>query len=59
MVAGGNSQVFMEDYEKNYAPEVDLTVCQLVLIICLIMGWSTRHVEVKAAFLNGDIERII
>lgn len=57
--AGGNHQFFMEDYEKIYVPVLNFTVYLLVLIICLIMRLSTCHADVKAAFLNGDIDRII
>lgn len=49
----------MEDYEKIYAPVVDFTVCLLALLLTMVMQWSTRHVDVKAAFLNGNIDRVL
>lgn len=59
VVAGGNRQKYMEDYEKIYAPVVDFAICLLVLLICFVMQWFTRHVDVKASFLNGNIDRIL
>lgn len=38
-----------------YAPVVDFTAVLTALNLALQFGWSTVHVDVKAAFLNGDM----
>lgn len=59
LVAGDHRRVHQLDYDKVYAPVVDLIVCVLVLLLALVMEWWTRHVDVKAAFLNGGIDRLL
>lgn len=59
IVPGGNRQVHHRDSDKIFAPVVDSTVCLLVLLLAFVKGWFTRHIDVKAVFLNGDIDRII
>lgn len=59
LVAGGNRQVHQGDYEKIYIPVVDFTTCLSVLLLALVMEWYTRHVYVRAASLNGDIDRLL
>lgn len=57
MVAGGTQQVYGKDYDSVYAPVVDFALTLLTLCLCLPNGWDARHVDVKAAFLNGDVDR--
>lgn len=59
VVAGGNKQLYQRDHESVYDPVVEFTVCLLVLITSFVMRWFTRQVDVKAALLNGDIDRLI
>lgn len=56
LVAGGNHQKYLRDYDKVFAPVVNLTICLLILIISFVKGWIINHVDVKAAFLNGKID---
>lgn len=59
VIAGRNFQVYQCDYENTYAPFFDFKFFLFVLIIAFVKGWFPRHVNVKASFLNGDIDRII
>lgn len=56
VVAGGNFQVPGMDLNAVYAPVVDLTVVLTSLSLAIQYGWATTHVDVKAAFLNGDMD---
>lgn len=59
VVTGDYRQAYQHNYDKICAPFVDLTVCLFFLPIALVMGWHTRHLDVKAAFLNGDIDGVL
>lgn len=58
-VGGGHKKVFKRDYNKTYAPVVDFATCLMILIIAFFLDWDKRQVDVKAAFLNGDIDRLL
>ena len=57
IVAGGNLQTIGRDVDSVYAPVVDYTVTLLTLALSHQMNWVASHVDVKAAFLNGEIDR--
>ncbi len=57
IVAGGRMQIHRKDFDAVYAPVVDFTNVLPVLAVALQLGWSTRHIDFKTAFLNYDIDR--
>ena len=57
IVAGGHLQVIGKDVEGVYAPVVDYSIALLTLAIAKQLNWKTSHLDVKTAFLNGDIDR--
>lgn len=57
VVVGGNFQVRGVDYDEVYAPVVDFSIVRMFLVLALNHGWSNRHVDVKAAFLNSNMDR--
>ena len=57
VVAGGNFQIQGKDYDSVYAPVVDFTMVLTVLCIIVHYDWYKYQVDIKAAFLNGDIDR--
>lgn len=57
VVAGGNHQIKGRDFESVYALVVDTTLALIGIAMSMKTGLSTRQVDVKAAFLNGDIDR--
>lgn len=59
VVAGGNRQVFNRDYNNVYAPVINFIIWLLTMLIAFNQNWSVMHVDVKAAFLNGEIDRDI
>ena len=56
-MAGGHLPVYGRDYDSVYAPVADFNIVRLVLILSLQNNWHTRHIDVTAAFLNGDMDR--
>lgn len=57
VAAGSSLQREDMDFGAVYAPVVDSTDTFLTTLFCLSNSWSVHHVDVKAAFLNGDIDR--
>lgn len=56
VVAGGNRQTFGQDYMETYAPVVSFSVVRLFLYLTLCMQMYVAQVDVKTAFLNGELK---
>ena len=56
LVACGYSQISGVDYTANYAPVInDVTWCVL-LILMLLKKYDGKIIDIKVAFLYGDLE---
>lgn len=55
IVAGGNFQKYGEDYLETYAPVVSFSIVRIFLYLVLCLGMYVAQVDVKTAFLNGDL----
>ena len=55
-VARGFSQKEGIDYEENFAPVAKYTSIRSVLGLAVVMKWKIHQMDVKAAFLNGEVE---
>lgn len=44
-------------FEAVYAPVVDFTNNLLTTFVCLFDSWKGQHEDVKAAYVNEDIDR--
>jgi hypothetical protein len=42
-----------------FSPVIKPTTVQLLLSIVVSKGWGIRQVDVKNAFLNGDLVKIV
>ena len=59
LVAQGFGQREGLDYNKTFAPVVKATSVRTFLSIAAILDLDLRHLDVKTAFLNGEIEEDI
>lgn len=59
MVALGNRQEYGVDYEETYAPVAKMTTVRTVLAIAASQGWPLQQMDVKNAFLHGDLQETI
>ena len=59
MVAKGFPQVQGVDYHENFAPVAKMDSIRLVLVISTSKHWEVHHMDVKSAFLHGDIHEEI
>ena len=55
LVALGNRQVHGLDYNETYAPVVTMTTIRSVLAIVACFNLELEQMDVKTAFLNGDL----
>ncbi|GKE03009.1 putative RNA-directed DNA polymerase [Tanacetum coccineum] len=44
------------DYEEVFAPVARIETVRLILALAGSYGWRVHHLDVKLAFLNGDLE---
>ena len=59
LVAKGFSQVQGVDYHETFAPVAKVDSICLVLAIATSKHWEVHHIDVKSAFLHGDIHEEI
>ena len=55
LVAKGFSQRWGIDYEETFAPTTKMSTIKLVLAMATQFGWKVHQMDVKSAFLNGDL----
>jgi hypothetical protein len=44
------------DYEETFAPTAKWNTIRLTLALAAQKGWKVHQMDVKSAFLNGDLE---
>ena len=57
MVAKGYTQTYGIDYQETFAPVAKFNTIQVLLSIATNLDWSLHELDVKNAFLNGDLEK--
>ena len=55
-MARGFSKVEGVDYEETFAHVARYTSIQMIIALASTMGWRPHQMDVKSAFLNGEIE---
>ena len=55
LVAKGYAQKQGVDYEEVFALVARLEIVRLILALATQGGWEVHHMDVKSAFLNGDL----
>ena len=59
LVAQGFTQQPGLDYNDTYAPVLDVTSLRLLILIAAANGWDIQQMDVKTAYLYGDLEEEI
>ncbi|GJS31286.1 ribonuclease H-like domain-containing protein [Tanacetum coccineum] len=55
LVANGSSQQLGVDFDENFSPVVKLATIRTVLSLAVSRRWPIHQLDVKNAFLNGDL----
>ena len=56
LVSKGFTQTYGIDYLETFAPVAKLNSVRVLLSLATNHDWPLQHLEVKNAFLNGDME---
>lgn len=59
LVARGFTQVFGMDYNETYAPVTRLETIRLLMALAVEKDWEIRQIDVKTAYLNGELDEEI
>lgn len=59
LVARGFSQKYGEDYDETFAPVVKHETIKVLLTVAAQNSFDVRHLDVKSAYLNGNLEEEI
>jgi hypothetical protein len=59
LVARGFTQTFGVDYNETFAPVVKFVSIRCILALAAIEDMEIHQMDVKTAFLNGDLEKEI
>lgn len=54
--ARGYVQMHGTDYEDAFAPVARLETVRVLLALAGTHGWMVHHLDIKSAFLNGNLE---
>ena len=58
-MAKGYSQVHGMDYNETFSLVARMDSIRLVLAIATLNRWDVHHMDVKSAFLHGELEEDI
>ena len=56
LVAKGYAQIQGVDYDEVFAPVARLEIVRILLSLAAQGEWEVHHMNVKSAFLNGDLQ---
>nr|GEV35457.1 ribonuclease H-like domain-containing protein [Tanacetum cinerariifolium] len=59
LVANGRSQQFSVDCDDTFSPVVEPDTIHMVLSLALSRNWPIHQLDVKNAFLNGDLSETV
>ena len=58
-MALGNQKEYGLDYEETFAPMAKMTIVRTITAIAVSKGWLLHQMDVKNAFLHGDLKEEI
>ena len=56
LVAKGFTQTYGIDYQETFAPVAKINSIRVLLSLAIHFNWPLQQLDVKNAFLNGDLE---
>ena len=56
LVAKGYSQKYGIDFEETFNPIAKMAIMRVVIVMATIKGWELQQMDVKNAFLNGELQ---
>jgi hypothetical protein len=56
LVAKGYVQTYSINYEETYSPIAKMTIAKIIIAMAKAKGWSLHQMDVKNAFLHGDLQ---
>lgn len=59
LVAKGYAQRHGVDYDEVFAPVARIETVRVLLALAARGGWEVHHMDVKSAFLNGDLAETV
>jgi hypothetical protein len=59
LVVKGYAQRQGIDFEEAYALVARLEAVRLMLALAAHEGWQVHHMDMKTAFLNGDLQEVV
>jgi len=55
LVAKGFAQKYGVNYEETFSSIVTMAIVKLIITLLAAQGWKVLQLDVKSAFLNGDL----
>lgn len=59
LVARGFSQRYGQDYEETFSPVAKMVTVRIIISLTATQGWKLWRLDVKNAFLHGELDRDI
>jgi hypothetical protein len=59
LVALGNNQEYAVNYEETFAPVAKMTIVRTILALAASSDWPLHQMDVKNAFLHGNLKECI